>query len=737
MPIALFLAWSALSFFYSANRFYTMESFLHLICGVFIFFIVTRKVTDVRKASAVLSWIAAGGVVVGIFGVLDFFHKDVFPWDALVENRWYSLWGGIKPPFKERMMWQNYFSGRTSSSFGNPVYVAGYLLMMLPVCFALFFGSRGKFKKIMFIFLFIFLFFNLILTFTRGAWLCFIVTLPVMFVLMRGERLVGAVRMNRRWLAAAVVLCVVIVVMFSVKSRVNPHTFTVVERVRSLADLKDESMLQRWLIWKTAWHIAVDRPLLGVGLGNFQIHYPLYQKEFLRDERWLAHASFPDSVHNEYLEIFCERGLPGLAIFMWFLVMIFCCGVRGVRGGGSDKKWLSAGLVAGVFSVCLYGVTQFPFRIIPVWVLFCMFSGMLVGMNTGIKEELPPPALARVRKNMGAGGRYMFMVLFGVFLILLCAAASAPLRANVLAYWGIRSYNKAGLEMQALGLLERAAALLPYDREILFYLSSTLLKEAHKAGEPETKAMFFRRAGQVLIHANSMNPNDTLVLNDLANVHLNLGDADNAIRIYKGVTELEPYPALAYYNMGIAYQQKKMYNEAIKSYRRSLEIDADNTLAYYNLGKAFTAVGRVDAAEKAYLKGLKSEPESAELLNTLGQLYDGQGRLGQAVSCYRKAIKYDPAYDSAFGNLSITLIKKGEHREAIEVLSSLIKRDTRSAIAYYYLGEAYRGAGDEGQAVSAYRRAAELEPGNVLYQDVLQKKGSSWQMDKKDYTRFR
>lgn len=63
-----------------------------------------------------------------------------------------------------------------------------------------------------------------------------------------------------------------------------------------------------------SWHIFLDHPLAGTGLGTFQIAYPSY--ETLYDGKIVNHA------HNDYLEALAETGLLGGFCCAWFLVVL-------------------------------------------------------------------------------------------------------------------------------------------------------------------------------------------------------------------------------------------------------------------------------------------------------------------------------------------------------------------------------------------------------------------------------
>lgn len=78
-----------------------------------------------------------------------------------------------------------------------------------------------------------------------------------------------------------------------------------------------ESVEDRLILWGAVLDSVLQRPLLGVGLGNFR-------DAFFADERWLnvplAYASL--HAHNTYLEILADTGILGLAAWLGFLVLV-------------------------------------------------------------------------------------------------------------------------------------------------------------------------------------------------------------------------------------------------------------------------------------------------------------------------------------------------------------------------------------------------------------------------------
>ncbi|MEM7369381.1 MAG: tetratricopeptide repeat protein, partial [Bacteroidota bacterium] len=71
---------------------------------------------------------------------------------------------------------------------------------------------------------------------------------------------------------------------------------------------------------------------------------------------------------------------------------------------------------------------------------------------------------------------------------------------------------------------------------------------------------------------------------------------DKAISCYEKAIEIKPDDHQAFYNMGIAYDDKGERDKAISCYEKAIEIKPDLHQAFYNMGNAYSAKGERDKA---------------------------------------------------------------------------------------------------------------------------------------------
>ena len=137
--------------------------------------------------------------------------------------------------------------------------------------------------------------FALLFTFTRSAWVGACVGIGLLF-LLRDFRLLG--------------LLPVVLGLFLAFA---PAALTA--RLYSTFSLTDPSNMDRVAMMKSGFHIIKDDPLTGVGPDMIIQVYPGY-----RDKS--AVNQLNPHLHNVPLQIAAERGLPALAVWIWFIATL-------------------------------------------------------------------------------------------------------------------------------------------------------------------------------------------------------------------------------------------------------------------------------------------------------------------------------------------------------------------------------------------------------------------------------
>lgn len=133
-----------------------------------------------------------------------------------------------------------------------------------------------------------------------------------------------------------------------------------------------------------AWHIFLDHPVLGTGLGTLQLVYPPY--ETLYDGKIVNHA------HNDYLEALAETGIAGGLCCAWFLGVLFLTALRTLQE--ATRTFAAAFRLAGLTACCgilVHGLVDFNLHI-PANAYFFFLMALLATsqMNSSAPASGPP-----------------------------------------------------------------------------------------------------------------------------------------------------------------------------------------------------------------------------------------------------------------------------------------------------------------------------------------------------------
>jgi len=120
--------------------------------------------------------------------------------------------------------------------------------------------------------------------------------------------------------------------------------------------------------------------------------------------------------------------------------------------------------------------------------------------------------------------------------------------------------------------------------------------------------------------------------------------------------------------------------------------------------------GNLDEAEKLYRAVLDAQPQQLDALALLGVVRGAKSDFGQAVELIEKAIKRDPKSALFKFHLGNVLMAAQKLPEAIVALRQAVVLQPGMAQAHYNLANALRATGDWDGAIVAYQKAIQHNP---------------------------
>lgn len=182
------------------------------------------------------------------------------------------------------------------------------------------------------------------------------------------------------------------------------------------------------------------------------------------------------------------------------------------------------------------------------------------------------------------------------------------------------------------------------------------------------------------------------------------GNNDAAITAYTEVVAKAPTCGDCYFNLGVAYMNKKQLAEAEAAFKKAIEIKADNVNAHTQLASVYNQQRKFDlAAEESALAAKYSASA-----NPAGG--------GNAEVLY---------------NQGVTLFNGGKFAEAKTAFEGATKADPKMAVAHYQLGMTALNLGDFNLAVSSLETYLQLEPNGAKAAEVKQSLPALQKMVKK------
>jgi len=197
---------------------------------------------------------------------------------------------------------------------------------------------------------------------------------------------------------------------------------------------------------------------------------------------------------------------------------------------------------------------------------------------------------------------------------------------------------------------------------------------------------------------------------DLGLKHHQLGNLEQAEKIYRQILQLDPNDVNALHLLGVVCLQRGKNEMAIEYLSQALLGKPDFAEAHNNLGNALAAQGKQEAARANYQQALQLKPDYALAQNNLGIALLALGRPEEAEVYCRQALRLRPDYAEAHHSLGVAFKSQGRPEEAVVCCQQALRLRPDYAEAHHSLGNALKAQGRLEEAVASYQQALHLRP---------------------------
>lgn len=332
-PLAAFIGWTLLSLAFSDAPL----SGLSKVRKLFLFLILLLVYSAYRNRREVLRTfqgaILAGGIA-GLLGLVQFSREYL-----KIEQQ--SL------PF-----YKNYITHQISGFMGHWMTFGGELMLVVVLVVSLMLFLRPGEMSGWWWLLLVPMSAALLLSFTRGIWLATLA--GIAYLLARTKR---------------PALCLGLPALILLLFLLAPQWLK--QREQSIFDTRtDSSNRARIVMLHTGLAMIAKHPWFGVGLERIGPEFMLYKPASLGlPTAWYGH------LHNNYIQIAAERGIPCLLILLWLFIEVFR---EGLTCGGSslaDTRTMGHITVAATVALMVGGLFEYNFGDSEVLMLYLFVIG--------------------------------------------------------------------------------------------------------------------------------------------------------------------------------------------------------------------------------------------------------------------------------------------------------------------------------------------------------------------------
>lgn len=236
-------------------------------------------------------------------------------------------------------------------------------------------------------------------------------------------------------------------------------------------------------------------------------------------------------------------------------------------------------------------------------------------------------------------------------------------------------------------------------------------------GNLQAKLGNFEEAGAAFAKANQLTAGEapTIKASTLAAVasyNLSVGTAAAALEAAQKAVEAQATPA----TLAVLARAQIRSNDgptALKTADSALAMGATDAVAHEARGIVLAGMGLVNESAAAFRRALELDPKLTRARAGLAILLASAGKGTDAVAEAKRATEADPTSAEAFAALGAAILAENPKNwgEAIAHAQQGAFLNPRSPVVQYVVGKTFESNANFDQALSAYKKALETDPG--------------------------
>jgi O-antigen ligase len=130
-------------------------------------------------------------------------------------------------------------------------------------------------------------------------------------------------------------------------------------------------------IWRSTWLMFKAHPIAGAGFGGYWAEVPLFHQASGR--------LTPQQAHNDYLEVLASGGIVGVALLIWFAVVVVRQARKALSATDGFQRAVASGAIVALIGVAVHSTVDFGLHITANALVFVALVAIL-----SLKAMTPP-----------------------------------------------------------------------------------------------------------------------------------------------------------------------------------------------------------------------------------------------------------------------------------------------------------------------------------------------------------
>jgi O-antigen ligase len=306
----LFLFWSALGYFYSADPERSVLISIQSLSAILLYLGLSCHIQENHQITTILKFVLSFLGIIAIVGIAQNFNFSILENSPTTEF-FHRIYGFS----------HNSESNHITSLFIHKNIFSGYLVFFIPIPCLVYLLNWSKLWNLIAAVILVLSFIALGLSESRGGQLIGILQVIVVIgYLLFNKDSKGYVRII---LGSLALLFIYITITLTIDGTKEDGQASIANWIANLEFLSTHQSFKRILFWQGAWEIIKDHWLIGSGPLSFNLLFPkyfLYVTPLINNQ---ILTTSPPHAHNIIIQIAADSGLIGIGLLLSFLVVFY------------------------------------------------------------------------------------------------------------------------------------------------------------------------------------------------------------------------------------------------------------------------------------------------------------------------------------------------------------------------------------------------------------------------------